>query len=202
MASSGMTKSRNTPKGFTLLELLICIAVIGIVMAISVPNVSSWTKTRIVKKELASLESLIDYSKVTSMNKSRKLLLELSSPNTIQIFQLKNNTVTLEEENLNTTSCSVNTNYEPVTEYPTAINFESTLKAKHTNTAAAGTVGSYPNTASIMCFFADGTTTAGGFELEKDCYEYRIDVWLTGFYSKQVNTNSKCSGVDTWIERN
>jgi len=202
MASLGMTKSRNTSKGFTLLELLVCVAIIGIVMAISAPNLASWTKSRIVKKELASLESLIDYSKVTSVNKSRKLLLELSSPNTIQVFQLKNNTAALEEENLNTASCSANANYEAVTEYPTPITFESTLKAKHTNTAAAGTVGSYPNTASIMCFFADGTTTAGGFELEKDCYEYRIDVWLTGFYNKQVNTNSRCSGADTWIERN
>ena len=73
-------------------------------MAISAPNLASWTKSRIVKKELASLESLIDYSKVTSVNKSRKLLLELSSPNTIQVFQLKNNTAALEEENLNTAS--------------------------------------------------------------------------------------------------
>ena len=202
MVSLGMTKSRNTPKGFTLLELLVCLAIIGIVMAISAPNLASWTKTRIVKRELASLESLIDYSKVTSMNKSRKLMVQLYTPNTIQILQLKNDTPALEEENLNTSTCSINSNYVPVTEYPTPITFESTLKTKHNNNAAAGTVGSYPNTSSIMCFFADGTSTAGGFEFEKDCYEYRIDVWLTGFYNKEVNTNSTCSGADTWIERN
>jgi prepilin-type N-terminal cleavage/methylation domain-containing protein len=202
MVLLGMKKFKNTSNGFTLLELLICLAVIGIVGAITIPNLSSWTNSRTIKKELTSLEALIDYGKVVSVNKSRKLLLNQTGTGAIQIFQLNDNIEALESENLNTTTCNFTSAFSAVNEYPNVLTFESTLMAQHTPSGGAGSAGSYPNATSIMCFFADGSTSGGGFLIEKNCLQYRVDVWLTGFYNKQVNTNNTCSGTATWIDRN
>lgn len=193
--------------GLTLFEVLIVLAIIGVVAAISLPNLSSWTKSRSVQRDLAQLEALIDYAKVVSVNKSRRLFLRQTGANTIQLWQLKTGTAQLDAWNNSVTNCSWgSSNVEIVPEFSSVINFESALRSKHTINGQPGTAGNYNNTTSLMCFFHDGSTSSGGFHLTSDsqggCKEYRIDVWLTGFYDKQINTKQECGAADNWIERN
>lgn len=197
------TMKKNNVNGFTLLELLIAIAVIGIISAIAAPNISSWTKSRIVKKELAYVEALIDYGKAVSVSKSRKLYLHQTSANAIQLFQLKTGTDALNIENQNNSTCNfVANNTEVVAEYPTISNFTSTLKAQHNSSGNAGTNLSFPNQTSLICFYSNGQTSGGGFLISHDCMQYRTQIFLTGFYSKEIDTNVQCSGARNWIERN
>ena len=197
--------NKNNSSGFTLLELLITLAVIGIVAAIATPNISSWTKSRTVKKEIAQLESLVDYAKSVSVSKSRKLYLLQTNANSMQLFQHKMGTNIQNAENLDTdpANCQYDaSNAEQEVEHPNAYNFLSTVKAQHNNSADAGQAAVYNNTNSLMCFFSDGSATAGGFLLEKDCFKFRVDVFLTGFYSRKILTNTTCaSGADVWIDR-
>lgn len=202
-----MKISSSKESGLTILEILVALAIISIVSVIAVPNVSSWTKSRIVKKELAYLETMIDYAKAASVTKSRRMYLVQTGTSAIQLFQHRTGTDAFDSVNLNNVrnSCSFGTSAtEPTPEFSNVTSFESTIKAKHNNSSppSAGSIGNYPNTTSLMCFFSNGTTTGGGFEVEKDCFEYRIDVWLTGFYAKQINTKTSCTGTDSWIERN
>ena len=200
---ASLATMKNNVAGFTILELLIAIAVIGIISAIAAPNISSWTKSRTVKKELAYVEALIDYSKATSVSKSRKLYLRQTSASAIQLFQLKTGTDALNAENLNNSTCNfVANNTEAVEQYPTVSNFTSTLKAQHNSAGNAGSNLSFPNETSLMCFYSNGQTSGGGFLIAHDCMQFRTQIFLTGFYSKEIDTNITCVGARDWIERN
>jgi len=46
-------------KGFTIIELLVVLAVIGVFSAFAYPNISSWIEDRNIKKEITELETFI-----------------------------------------------------------------------------------------------------------------------------------------------
>ena len=57
---------QSTPKkvkGFTILEVVIVLTLVGIISAIGIPNFNSWNKSRIVKGEAERVRDL-----VTSIN--------------------------------------------------------------------------------------------------------------------------------------
>lgn len=198
-------KSNKNNSGITILEIMIVVAMVGIIAAIATPNLSGWAASRVVKQELASIEALIDYGKKTSVSKSRKLYLRLTNPNTLQLFQLRL-TPALAAENSNNTNCVFSAaNTEPISEYPNPSIFESTINTQHNNLAQIGQNQVYPNTASLMCFFSNGSSTGGGFQITNNastCYQFRTNIWITGFYANQINTNTSCVGPANWIERN
>ena len=78
-------------KGLTLLEILVVLAIIGIVAAISVPNMSGWTSSRTINNDLGELTKLIDYAKVNSVKKKKKFLLVNDNNNkSLSLYQSKN----------------------------------------------------------------------------------------------------------------
>jgi prepilin-type N-terminal cleavage/methylation domain-containing protein len=55
-------------RGFTLVEIVTTIALIGILSAILVPNISDWSKKRGVSAETNEARSLLNYAKGYSLN--------------------------------------------------------------------------------------------------------------------------------------
>ena len=91
MASSVMISTNYAEKGLTLLEILIVLAIIGIVAAISVPNISGWTSSRTINNDLGELTKLIDYAKVNSVKKKKKFLLVNDNySKSLNLYQSKN----------------------------------------------------------------------------------------------------------------
>ena len=52
-------QEKNNNKGFNILELLVVLAIVGVISAVAYPNFSSWNKERGVRQSLVKIESLV-----------------------------------------------------------------------------------------------------------------------------------------------
>ena len=52
-------QEKNNNKGFNILELLVVLAIVGVISAVAYPNFSSWNKERGVRQSVVKIESLI-----------------------------------------------------------------------------------------------------------------------------------------------
>ncbi|MAS51018.1 MAG: hypothetical protein CL712_03740 [Chloroflexi bacterium] len=159
----------SNEKGLTLLELLVVLAVIGIVATFTIPNISKFATGRTAEKDLATIRSLIDYAKTASYSKGKTMVLLQTNQSTIQVFELSSN---------DPTKCLGNVNVD--NEYSKAISFKSIIKSKHYNNA--NVASSFNQSNSRMCFKKDATSSGGGFEVKYQDDIFRIEVWTTGFY--------------------
>ena len=73
----------NNDRGLTLLELLVVLAVIGIVATFTIPNITKFASARIAENDLATIRSLIDYSKTASYSKGKTMVILQTNQNTI-----------------------------------------------------------------------------------------------------------------------
>ncbi len=175
-----INKSSN---GLSLLEVLVVLAIIGLVAAISVPNISSWTSSRIINEDLGQIKKLIDYAKVNSVKERKMFLLVNNEINkSIQLFETRNTN--------NSTSCaSYNSSiFENSSGYPEPQTITSSLLAQR------GSSNGFTESSSELCFYSDGTisTNTTGYELKHKDDAYRILFWLTGFYETHRSTEGSC----------
>ena len=204
-----MISHKSSERGLSLLEILVVLAIIGIVAAISVPNIASWSSGRNINNDLGEIRKLIDYAKINSVNE-RKIYLINHSNFDVQIYETKSVDRTL---NCRPYQSSI---YQTVSEYPNPTTIVSTMLAKK------GNGSNYSHSTSIACFFADGTTSingdtsnsyASGYELSYKEAKFRINLWLTGFYDVSIYSNNDCPTnkqtydtddniINNWCEKN
>ena len=54
-----MQQREKNNKGFNILELLVVLAIVGVISAVAYPNFSSWNKERKVRQSVARISTLI-----------------------------------------------------------------------------------------------------------------------------------------------
>ena len=117
------TKRKN---GFSLLEVIVVIAVLGLVAVFAVPNLSGWTSSRTAENDVAKIRGLIDYAKARSQNIGFPIVLEQSG-NRIMVMNI---------DSLSSSFCVVGSSSTSIPrmtdpEYPVALEFETTVRTKH-----------------------------------------------------------------------
>jgi prepilin-type N-terminal cleavage/methylation domain-containing protein len=96
-------------KAFTLLELLVVLAVLGVFSVIAYPNISSWITDREVKKELYETVTFINEMK-TLVDSGKYGMIQLSLKPDLEIYTMSN-------ENFFNTYKSISTNNSYKTNY-------------------------------------------------------------------------------------
>jgi len=184
------TKRKN---GFSLLEVIVVIAVLGLVAVFAVPNLSGWTSSRTAENDVAKIRGLIDYAKARSQNIGFPIVLEQSG-NRIMVMNI---------DSLSSSFCVVGSSSTSIPrmtdpEYPVALEFETTVLTKH-DTRGDSKSTSYRYSSSRICFNPDGTSKGGGFEVTRDAdTKFRIEVGPTSFYDVTRYSPQQ----RTWIEWN
>ena len=183
----------TSQSGISLLEIIIVIAIVGIAAAIAVPNVQNWAQSRTINNDLASIQQVIEFSRSQSSAQGRAFYIIGPTSGTLNVHYAEDN---------NLLACP-NASTVKASQYPSGIIPDSTVLTKHGN-GTPGTAGVYSGTNQTICFFPDGTSSGGGFQLAYKGDEYRVDVFITGFYDTRRNMNSPCpeNPATTWCERN
>ena len=182
MKSITLTKNK---KGFSLLEVIVIVAIIGIVSAIAFPTISSWTNKRKADVDIQTLRSLVDYAKQTSMTQGKSIIL-YSSSGGVDVYVTQSNDIR---------SCGIGSSYIRDTEYQTQIKFESTVRTKH-NASGQSPSPNYNNSTGRICFLQDGTSSGGGFTATHDNESYKLEIWQTSFSELTRYVNNQ------WIDVN
>lgn len=169
-------------KGFSLLELLVVVALIGIVALFTVPNINSWSDARKAEKDLSEIIKLIDYAVSSSKSYGKTIVIKNSRSNNksiLNLSQLKSN---------DPSACTGSTTSDPV--YTNTIILNSQIKSKH-NSQANSSNSSFNNSSGWLCFKQDGTSSGGGFEIENSSNKFRLNIWQTGFYESTKFINNQ-----------
>ena len=129
-------KLRMTSSGFTLIELMVTIAVLAIIVGIAAPSISTQLANQRVKSTTATLENALKEAKIESVIRRKSLTLTYNnstSGGNVNIAQGTNNIASY--------NYSANSTIKPVS--PTPITFEPSKRANavtyticDTNTAA------------------------------------------------------------------
>ena len=209
-----MKRVYNDP-GFTLLELIIIVAIIGLIGAIAAPNILSWTTARSIQADLTAIEARIEYARAISVSQNRQVKI-LFLNNLVRVRILDSNTPT------NRSSSCNNRNLNNPNEYAEDYSFTATVTSRHNNNgqtsgrnflAAPINSTAYSRNSGVLCFNSDGTTSSGGFLIQQlnprlasndpmRNEQYRIDVFQTGFYSvERYVVNELCTAPNCWQER-
>ena len=222
MALLVMMKRVNNSNGFTLLELLIVVAIIGIVGVIATPNILSWTNSRSIQTDVNELVSRIQYVRAKAISEGRQFKLKTDNPasgNTLIVRKLSGSDADIPTND--DSDCVWGKSATQPDEYAETYTFSSTVKTRHNKDSDGGTRvfkaapldnNKYKKNQGTLCFNSDGTTTTGGFLLERTnpwladdhpmkTEKYRIDVFKAGFFSvERYVPNSNCTVPNCWAE--
>ena len=182
---------------FTILELLVVLAVMGVFTAIAYPNISKWINDRNVKKEV--------YETVTFINDIKKLvdsgkygMVQLSLKPDLEIYTMSN-------ENFFNTYKSISTNNSYKTQYKCNYGTMQNGFQRNTNLETFklsdsnndSNVHVYPNathnpTNTVLCLTKDNNISYMRLRKTERDKETALNVDIFIFCSKSNSTQSSC----------
>jgi prepilin-type N-terminal cleavage/methylation domain-containing protein len=153
---------------FTLIEILVVIAVLGVLAAMVAPNIGGWNCRQEVRNDFERLNGFLERVRLEAVNRNKTMMAYYSRNGYMRAYQVSK-------------ACQVNTSIVS-TNIPDLI-----LDKKNKITTQT----------SPSCFYADGSSEAGFYLLSRQCgtknYKFKSQLFsATGFIEKlKYNTTTK-----------
>lgn len=97
-------KRQITSSGFTLIELMVTIAVLAIIVSIAAPNISTQLANQRVKSTISLIESALKEAKAESVIRRQAIRVIYNTSTTPRTITLENSTTVLNTYNINNKS--------------------------------------------------------------------------------------------------
>ena len=73
-----MLAPSNTIKGYSLLEMMVVMAIIGVLAAVAVPNFIVWNQKHKLKSDVANLAGTLAFARMTAINQNTPVVVNVS----------------------------------------------------------------------------------------------------------------------------
>jgi len=184
-------------KAFTIIELLVVLAIVGVFTVIAYPNIMSWITDREVKKEVYETVTFINDMK-TLVDSGKYGMVQLSLKPNLEIYTMSN-------ENFFNTYKSISTNNSYKTQYKCNYGTMQNGFQRNTNLETFklsdsnndSNVHVYPNathnpTNTVLCLTKDNNISYMRLRKTERDKETALNVDIFIFCSKSNSTQSSC----------
>jgi prepilin-type N-terminal cleavage/methylation domain-containing protein len=153
---------RSLAKGFSLIEIITVIAVIGVLVAVLAPNIGSWIGKSKLRTSADELQQLLAFMKGESLSRSTTIKAEISeNDNSIAIYSSNESTINCQSSDVVWSKMSRNLIFNKV-------NLQSGVENDD------------------LCFFTNGSSNGGKLTLSSTHGEYEVQVLsATAFIEKR-----------------
>jgi prepilin-type N-terminal cleavage/methylation domain-containing protein len=153
---------RYLAKGFSLIEIITVIAVIGILAAVLTPNIGSWVGKSKLKTGADELQQLLSFMKGESFSRGTTIKAEISEDD---------NSITIYSSNESTTNCQ-------------SSEVEWSRMSNNLEFNKIELISEVEN--DDLCFFTNGSSNGGKLTLRSTHGEYEVQVLsATAFIEKR-----------------
>ena len=73
-----MLRPSNTIKGYSLLEMMVVMAIIGVLVAVAIPNFITWNQKQKLKSNVANLAGTLAFARMTAINQNTPVVVNVS----------------------------------------------------------------------------------------------------------------------------
>ena len=143
-------------KGFTIIELLVVLAVIGVFSVVAYPNISNWITDREVKKEAYEIITYLKERR-NEVQTGQYGMLQVVMSNKISTYKMTNEDFSKEYKSLDTSS-TYKTKRECGFKKPNSFKIDTSLNLELGSNNSDSGVNTYPGSSySIICITKDGS---------------------------------------------
>ena len=79
MLSGGSMRADSGPRGFTLIEMAVTLAIFALLVAMAVPSMSRWVSNNKVRAAADALQNALRTAQVESLRRSRQVVFSLTT---------------------------------------------------------------------------------------------------------------------------